>query len=215
MNLIYKLYNMNFILSLLQNIKWTPLKISIVLNIVLLIFVIFLFKSPKPIKPEVIIETHTITIPGKDGRIDTIYQPKPYKVVNPINSELLKQYTALKDSVKKLEMYSDAIAEREYNEFYEDSNVKIDIYTKIQGKLLKQAPKYFIKPITVSFTDTTTINYNKPPTNKLLGGIELGLPQFGNPSIKGSIYLQNKKDNIISLGYDTNKTIWIGYIIKL
>lgn len=206
---------MNFILSLLQNIKWTPLKISIVLNVVLLIFIIFLFKTPKPSKPEVIIETHTITIPGKDGRIDTIYQPKPYNVVNPINSELLKQYNTLKDSVKKLEMYKDAVAERDYNEPYEDNIQKITVYTKTQGKLLQQSLKYEIKPYNIAIKDTTIINYNKPSTNKILIGIEGGLHKVNNPILKGSIYLQNKKDNIISLGYDNNKTVWVGYVIKL
>ena len=36
-----------------------------------------------------------------------------------------------------------------------------------------------------------------------------------NPVVKGSIYFQNKKSNIITAGFDSNKTIWAGYIIRL
>jgi hypothetical protein len=206
---------LSIIATWFTGIKWTPLKISIIVNIILGIIIFFLFQNPKPVEPEIIIRDVIIEIPGKDGKFDTIYLPKPYKVENSVNTELVKKYNAQKDTIAKLEMYKDAITERNYNEIYEDSTVKIDIYTKVQGKLLQQAPKYFVKPVTVVFKDTTIINYNKPPRNKILVGIEAGLPKIDNPILKGSVYFQNKKDNIITIGYDSNKTIWAGYIIRL
>jgi len=205
-------------------IKWTPLKISVIGNILLIIVILFLFRSSETPEPEIIIKDRIVEVPGKDGKLDTIYLPKPINIKNPINTELLSKYNSLKDTVAKLELFKTVIEERDYNEVYEDNIQKITIYTKVQGKLLKQAPKYEIKPSTIVIKDTTTINYNKPPTNKLLIGLETGLPldiftkkEIGiiNPVVKGSIYFQNKKSNIITAGFDSNKTIWAGYIIKL
>lgn len=205
-------------------IKWTPLKISVIGNILLIIVILFLFRSSETPEPEIIIKDRIVEVPGKDGKLDTIYLPKPINIKNPINTELLSKYNSLKDTVAKLELFKTVIEERDYNEVYEDNIQKITIYTKVQGKLLKQAPKYEIKPSTIVIKDTTTINYNKPPANKLLIGLETGLPldifakkEIGiiNPVVKGSIYFQNKKSNIITAGFDSNKTIWAGYIIKL
>lgn len=208
----------------IKGIQWTPLKISVIGNALLILLVLFLYRGSETPEPQIIIKEKIITIPGKDGKLDTIYLPKPIAVVNPVNTELLVKYNSLKDTVAKLELFKDVIKEREYNEVYEDKVQKITVYTKVQGKLLKQAPKYEIKPYDIIIKDTTIINYNKPPTNKLLVGLETGLPLTLftkkdvidiKPVVKGSIYFQNKKSNIITAGFDTNKTIWAGYLIKL
>jgi len=212
--------------TFIKGIHWTPLKVSVIGNVILILLILFLFRGSETPEPEIIIKEKIITIPGKDGKLDTIYLPKPITIKNPVNTELLKKYNALKlkDSITKDSMFIDAIAEREYNETYEDTSVKISIYTNVQGKLLKQASKYEIKPYTITVKDTTVINYNKPPTNKLLVGLETGLPLTLftekdvidiKPVVKGSIYFQNKKSNIITAGFDTNKTFWAGYLIKL
>lgn len=188
--------------------------ISIIVNIILTIIVIFMFLPSKEKKPEIIIKTKVITIPGKDGKMDTIYEPKFIEKENPINKELLAQYTALKDSVSKLNLFKEVITEKEYNEVYEDDVQIISIYTKVQGSLLKQAPKYKIKPFNIVSKDTVQINYNKPERNKILGGLEIGKPVVGDIIFKGNVYLQNKRGNILSAGYDTEKTWWAGYILK-
>lgn len=215
---------LNIITTWFTGIKWTSLKVSVIGNIILLIIIFFLFRGSETPEPEIIIQDRVIEIPGKDGKLDTVYLPTPISIVNPVNTELLSKYNSLKDTVAKLELFKTVIAEREYNEVYEDSIQKITIYTKVQGKLLKQAPKYQIKPSTITIKDTTIINYNKPPTNKLLLGIETGLPLNNftkketidfNPVIKGSVYFQNKRSNIITIGFDSNETIWAGYIFKL
>lgn len=201
------------VLGFFRNIIWTKFKISLLLNIVLVGAIFFLLRKPDQ-DPIIKIVTKTITIPGKDGKLDTIYMPQPHYVTNPVNSKLVEEYDALKDSLGKKQAYIDAITQREYNEVYEDSLVKIDVYTKVQGKMLKQAPKYYVKPITVTYTDTIKIPAPKL-RNKLLGGVEYGTDiKFSNPVFKGNILLQNKKDNILSVSYDTDKRIWIGYTIS-
>jgi len=202
------------IVTFFTSINWTKFKISLLLNIALVGAIFFLLKKPDQ-DPIIKIVTKTITIPGKDGKLDTIYMPQPHYVTNPVNSKLVEEYDALRDSLGKKQAYIDAITQREYNEVYEDSLVKIDVYTKVQGKMLKQAPKYYVKPVTVTYTDTIKIPAPKL-RNKLLTGIEIGAPikLDSNPIFKGNILLQNKKDNILSVGYDSNNYGWIGYIIS-
>ena len=163
---------LNTITTFITGIKWTPLKVSVIGNVLLILLILFLFRGTETPEPQIIIKEKIITIPGKDGKLDTIYEPKYISKANPINTELLKKYTALKlkDSIVKDSMFIEAITERDYNETYEDNSISISIYTKVQGKLLKQAPKYEIKPYDIIIKDTTIINYNKPPTNKLLVG---------------------------------------------
>ena len=182
----------------LSTIKWTKLKISILLHIVLSLLIVFLLIAGKEIKAKVIIKDKIVEIPGKQGEIEYKDNFIPYPVENPVNSDLLEKYNNLKNEFEKEKLYKEAITVNEYNEIYEDSTVKIDIYSKVQGKLLKQAPKYFIKPYPLIIRDTITQTIIYPSTNKLLGGIEVGIPFEGeyDPIIKGSLYHQNKKDNL-------------------
>lgn len=211
---------LNIIITFVKSIKWTPLKISIGVNIILGIVILFLTKSV-----DIDTTTNTMTkvvivdIPSKIGTFPSINTPLPIakKIPNPINNKLLKDYIKLNDSLKKLELYVDAITERDYKEIYEDSIQKIDVSTTVQGKLLKQSLNYFIKPSTITTTETTII---KPysPTNKILIGGELRLPpktDIYNPVAKVNLMFQNKKDNIISLSFDSDNQVWIGYTIKL
>ena len=209
------------ILSYIKGIKWTPLKISIIFNVALVVVIAFLFKPQNKGSLEVIVKEKEVIIPAKVGVLDTIYNPQQISpstiklVKNPINQKLLRQYNSLLDSISRLQFVEQVITEREYREVYEDNFVKIDIYTNVIGTMVKQAPKYTIKPSKVIVKDTVTIHYNKPPSNKILGGLELGIPVQGEQMrVKGSMYLQNKKDNILSVGFDSGKTVWLGYIVK-
>ena len=208
------------ILSHIKKIKWTRLKISIILNVALIVVIAFLFKPQKKESFSVLVKEKEITIPAKVGAFDTIYNPQQISptiklVKNPINQKLLSQYNSLLDSISRLQFVKQVITEREYSEAYEDNFIKIDIYTNVIGTMLKQAPKYVIKTSKVIVRDTVTIHYNKPPTNKILGGLEVGVPIEGEQiRVKGSMYLQNKKYNILSVGFDNRKTVWLGYIVK-
>jgi hypothetical protein len=217
---------LNTVSTFIKNISWTPLRLSILGNIVLVGIIVFLFTNNKTPEPRIIIKDRIVNVEGKAGKLDTIYEPKYISKINPINTALLKRYNALKlkDSVIKDSMFSDAITERDYNEVYEDKIVKISVYTKVQGKLLKQASNYFVKPSTIVIKDTTSITYNKPLTNKLLVGLETGL-QLNlftkkenttiSPVVKANVYFQNKRGNIITSGISSDKVIWAGYIIIL
>lgn len=204
------------VVSFISNIKWTPLKISISINIIMAVVLMFLLNKPVQQEPVYVVKERVLVIPQKEGAFELLAPTSPVIPKSPtINKELLTAYRALKDSVEKEEVYIDAITEREYKETYEDSVVKIDVYTKVRGKLLKQAPSYVVKPFTAKYIDTTTIKLYEPTIN-FYGGVEAGFPmQEGDAKAKGTFYFQNKKQNIISLGVDTKGYIWGGYIIKL
>ena len=49
-------------------IKWTPLKISVIGNVLLIIVILFLFRSSETPEPEIIIKDRIVEVPGKDGK---------------------------------------------------------------------------------------------------------------------------------------------------
>lgn len=167
-------------------------------------------------------ETQTITIPDKKGSFPEVKNPEPnkppqteyrykyltdtdtleIKVENPINEELIQFYLAHKN---KDSLYADAIEEREYTIPYEDSLIKTNNYIKSQGKVLSFKQDYTIKEQKVKVTPKKTVF-------RLLGGFEIGnTKEFNDFSAKGNLKFQNKQGNILSVGYDTEQRIWVGY----
>lgn len=204
------------VVNFISNIKWTPLKVSIGINIIMVGMLIFLLDKPIQQDPVYVVEEKVLVIPQKDGAFELLTPPTPVIHKSPtINKKLLADYRSLRDSIAKEKVYEEAITENEYRETYEDSLVKIDVYTKVRGKLLKQAPSYVVKPFAVKYADTTIIKLHEPTIN-FYGGVEAGIPlSEGDAMAKGTFYFQNKKQNIISLGVDTKGYVWGGYIIKL
>lgn len=167
-------------------------------------------------------EKQTIVIPEKKGSFEEVKNPKPNKpaqpeykykyitdtktveisVENPINEELMQFYLAHKN---KDSLYADAIGEREYTIPYEDSLIKTNNYIKSQGKVLSFKQNYTIKEQKLKVTPKKTVF-------RLLGGFEIGnTKEFNDFSAKGNLRFQNKQGNILSVGYDAEQRIWVGY----
>ena len=193
----------------------TTLKISILLNIILGIIIYFTFGRCKQPLPIVTYVNRVIEVPAKSGILPVILNPPEIKTeVRVINKDLLKEYIAKQDSASKIEIFKEAITEREYNLNFKDSLVNIDVYAKTEGVLLEIKPSYTIYPSKV-ITKDKIITLPSKPKNSILAGVETSLPADVYPYIKTSIYFQNKKSNIITIGVDTNRSIWFGYIVKL
>lgn len=204
--------------SFFGNINWTSLKISIGINIILAIIIYFLY-SGSGTEEQMIIREIEVEVPVQSGEIGLSKYPTPVKSERKVDEELLSKYNALKNQYEKDKLCKElmAVEKSEYRETFKDSTQEVEVYTKVsQGRILEQAIKYEVSPYTLKVRDTFTIKKK----NKLLGGIEIGVPliqpEIGQPLFvaKSTLYLQNKKDNILSLGIDTQKTIWAGYIIK-
>lgn len=164
----------------------------------------------------------TVIVPEQKGSFTERLNPEPipasekeyvYKYItktdtvkitveSPVNEDLMAFYLASKN---KDSLYADAIGEREYNIVEEDSLLMTENHIKTQGHLMSFQQSYTIKPREVKVKPKETVL-------RLLGGFEVGnTTQLDNFTAKANLGLQNRKGNILSVGYDTEERIWIGY----
>jgi len=177
--------------------------------------------SSETVKPKII----TVTIPEKKGSFipikpETILITKtkivkgdPTITENPLNEKLLEENKILKDKFKsvsdsiKLDMFEEANQITQFSSKFEDDNQIIYINGTARGEVKEITPSYTIKQqkADVSIKE-------KLPGLRVLGGVEVGNTKtLDDLSFKGSVLFQNRKGNIISAGYDTDKKIWVGY----
>ena len=153
-----------------------------------------------------------VPIPGIAGKTDTIYIPKPVRVEVP-TIDKQKEFI-LMDSIGKLNAYIDATTVREYSNTFEDDTIKIDTWSRVRGELLAQSNDYFIKPRTIQLD--TVIEIQKPAFNALFlyGGTKY---HFGTQSVafEAKLMFNNKRDNLLSIGIDSDGYISAGYGFKL
>lgn len=139
------------------------------------------------------------------GKVKTKYvKGEPYVVYknNEINKELAEEnyklqiaYINTLDSVEKLKMYIDAITYKKFSKTFENDNFKANVKGISQGEVKELALDYELKKIPL-----------KEVRFRILGGVNI------NPYAVGlNLGFQNRKGNIIELGYDTEKRINIGY----
>lgn len=196
----------------MKNIK----EIIIAVAVLFIVYLVYDKFTAKPELVEVPIRIE-VPVPAIQGEIkpEIIEKPIYVEVENPVNIKLLKEYNEAKDSIVKLNLYKNAITNRTYSQKFEDSIQQVTVNSKVQGKLLEQDISYFIKPRSLIVDRTVEV----PIENKLkvFGGVELGLPISQDevtPIVKGSFYIKGKKDNLVILGIDTQKTIWTGFAFK-
>lgn len=162
---------------------------------------------------------HQKVVTRNTVKFDTIYRPVelPQKVVTryvnkkgetvylpgKVDTLLVKEF---EDSDNKDSLYADAIKIRQYRQDFNDSIADVSIFAETQGELLKLAPTVKIKA--------------RMPEKKtvfaLYGGVEVfnstSLDNFG---VKAGVGVQNKRGDIISAGYDTNKNVYLGYSVRI
>lgn len=155
-----------------------------------------------PTKPEAIIVTETKLVKGD-----------PVIKENPLNEKLLEENKNLIDKFKsvsdsiKFAMFEEANQITQFSSKFEDDNITLNINGIARGEVKEITPSYTIKQqkVDVSIKE-------KLPGLKVLGGVEVGNTKtLDDLSFKGSVLFQNRKGNIISAGYDTDKKIWLGY----
>lgn len=181
----------------------------------------FIFRPAKEIIKKVPVQV-TVKVPEIHKVHDTVYVDsiiyKNRVVVkeNEANKELLAKYIALKDSTDKLNMYINAITEREYKITYPDSTQDISVYSRVRGKLLEQQLEYTIHK--QETTVDTTIEVPIEKQLELYGLIELGAPVFSTEqfnlskfNLKATSILKNKNNDLFSFSIDVHRTIYLGY----
>lgn len=147
--------------------------------------------KPSEIKPTIV--TKYKTIKGKDiyipGKIDTVE---------------VKVFENANDSTQ-FNMFANATKIRSYKNDFSDNNADVSIYTETKGELLKIVPTVHIKQ--VKKVETKFALY-------VGGGLSNNL-QFNNFAVQANVGLQNKKGDILSVSYDTQQNIGIGYSFRL
>ena len=186
--------------------------------IVVLFAYIFFLKScenKKPLPPKITPpKTNTVVIekPAEVIKYDTIkVSEKEVKIVqrdNPVNAELLNKYKKAKDSITKLNLYKNAIKERNYINKLTDSLQTITVESNVIGHLERLKISYRTNPIAQP---------QKPVKNRthLYLGMSTMLPTNGqDPSIIGNMTLTKDK-HLFSVGYGFKNEITVGYSIRI
>lgn len=144
--------------------------------------------KPTPITPE----KKTVYV--------TRWKEKEVVTVNPIDTVLSNNYLKATDSIKRLQMYVDAIQLHDYETKFDNNDLTLIVKSKVRGDLLEIKPDYTIKERKVEVQC-------KEVTFRLLAGAEVGT----NKELKANIMIQNKKGNIISVSRDLKNNYFIGY----
>lgn len=172
-----------------------------------------------------------VEIPEKTGESPEILNPKPlvtvkdhyvYKTDTVVTEsqfnkdladkyvDLEKRYTGIDLEKERLKSYLKSIEIKDYEIPFEDEKIKINNSIKAQGEVLSFKQDYKIKSTVVE----AKIPIKKNSFN-VYSGVEIGAnSQLKDFAVKGNVFLQVPKGNMISVSYDTRQRIWVGYTFK-
>jgi len=178
-------------------------------------------KEPVIKKQEVIIpkkegsfEKPTKVIEGKSKKDSVVWKDKIIRTENPVNKKMaseLIEALKYKDSLKVLKLYLSAIEERDGTYVFDDKNLNLEVATRTRGTLLSIKPKYTIKEQRIE----VPVKQKQQVFAMYAGfGISDNI-QLNNFAVQAEVGFQNKKGDIISAGYDTQKNISIKYSKQL
>lgn len=146
------------------------------------------------------VRSDVVTFPEISGSKVSV-SPQPVKVLTPD----ISLYTASVDSVKT-ELYTSAVTQREYVEVFEDSLQTITVSSKVTGTLEELKIEYKTNPITEK---------KRTPLRAYMG-VYSQIPTAVNTSSAVGVKLDLVKGNkLITVGYNTEKTILVGVSFKL
>ena len=135
------------------------------------------------------------------------------QVENPINKKLIAENEKLKkdfakanDSIKKLS-FNKAIQLNKFSTKFEDENIVLNVNGVVRGEVKEVTPNYTIKKKEMEVPVKV-----KETVFRVLAGGAIGLnKKMNQATYKLDLNFQNRKGNIISVGYDTDNKIWLGY----
>jgi hypothetical protein len=162
------------------------------------------FKSQKPIN-------HPMAI----GPILPYSRGQENGKINITDSILLAQNDSLKldfakqtDSLKKQLVYEKAIELNKFSTKFEDDNIELNIDGIVQGEVKEVTPNYRIKQREIK----AEVKCRETALRVLIGA-KAGIPTSNTLSlpVQANLMFQNRKGNIISVGYDNSSVIWVGY----
>mgnify|MGYP000501026958 CR=1 FL=1 len=202
------------------------MKIDFRIVIVIIIALFFVNKACNKIDEPV--KDVTIITPEEFGevekKLDSVIRDTVYIEIN--NSSVKKEIvvdslykakyeTALKnnDTLKAKNLFLESIALDTYEgNLIDNDDIKIDGRFLTRGKLLEYDIRYKIKSDTITYIPEVR---TKHPKLSLVYGLSVGIPTdpLSNTKalIKAQAGLQFKSGDIITLGYDTEDRVSVGY----
>lgn len=188
--------------------------------LILLLISFFTGRCSKPKETKYI--TVKIKTPVIKGLSQIINNPVPYEVIKDSiiykdsivykeNLDLIDRFNKIETEKGKLEEYIKSIEINKYDIPYEDNFIKTNALITTRGDVISFQQKYEIKPQEI------TIQVPTKETKFALyvgGGLYNNL-LLNNTVLQANLGLQNKKGDILSISYDTQQNISLGYSFRL
>lgn len=140
-----------------------------------------------------------------------IFKEKKIIITNPLDKEMVLDYLKAKDSIEKLNLFIKAVKINKYNQNFNNDDITLDIEAETTGTLNYIKPTYTIKEKKV-----IAPVYIKQTKFALYTGAEVfDNKSLNNLGVKFNLFIQNKKGDLYTAGYDLNKNIYVGYNVRL
>jgi hypothetical protein len=170
------------------------------------------FKSQKPINhPMAIRPILPYCRDQQNGKINIVDTSgilvDTYTILLAQNDSLKLDFAKQKDSLKSL-LYERAIQLNKFSTKFDDEILELNIEGVVQGEVKEITPSYKIKQ-----REIKTEVKCKETAFRVLIGAKAGIPTSNTLSlpVQANLMFQNRKGNIISVGYDNSSVIWVGY----
>ena len=171
-------------------------------------------------------KTIEVNIPAKDGTFvktkpseikydtiikDTIIFKDKKIIIDNTDKIIVQNYLLAKDSIEKLNILLNAAKIRKYQEKFDNEDITLTIDAETTGTINWIKPSYIIKErkIDVPVIDKKTV-FALYAGGKISNNLNLN-----SPNIESNIGIQNKKGNILFIGYDTQHNISLGYSFRI
>lgn len=118
----------------------------------------------------------------------------------------LKVYKQATDSLQRENLYLKSIEPKFFTTHTTDENLDLTLTGYVSGTIHKITPTYTIKKKTIETSKKNAF---------LIGGQIGQTKDFNSALFEANFLLKNKKDNIISIGYDTENRFKVGYFTKI
>ena len=195
-------------------------------NVLIVVLAFLLYKScnrseiPNSLANVIVPETKGSFVPRKPIQVPVaIPSSRPQEkgntvfVENVIDAKLLAEninlqvdFAKANDSIRKL-LYAKTSQLSKFSTTFENDKLILNIDGIVQGEVKEITPSYIWKKQAVEVPIKT-----KETVLRLLGGLEIGNNiNLSNPIFKANLGVQNRKGNVITGSYDSNKNIYVGY----
>ena len=126
-----------------------------------------------------------------------------------INPDLVDAYQNANDSIERLNLYIEAIKEREFKNTFDDDRIEITVTGRTRGELLWLNADYTIKE------NSQPVNLPKPKINVFAGfSVQSGV-NLHSTDVFMNVGLQNRNKDIFRVGYSPSGAFLFGFDKKL